>query len=58
MHLEPNWVLDLPWIHHKLTQPRFGKSHQFSFIVYFGLIHEGYIEMIEILKSPKMDSLN
>ncbi len=56
MHLEPNWVLDLPWIHHKFTQLTFGRSHQFSFTVYFGPIREGYIEMIEILKSPKMDS--
>jgi len=56
MHLEPNWVLDLPWIHHKLAQPKFGRSHQFSFIVYFGPICEGYMEMVEILKSPKMDS--
>jgi hypothetical protein len=56
MYLEPNWVVDLPWIHHKVTQPRLRRSHQFSFIVYFGPIREGYIEMVEIFKSPKIDS--
>ncbi len=54
--LEPNWILDLPRFHHKLTQPRLGRSHQFSFIIHFGPISEGYIEMVEILESPKMDS--
>jgi hypothetical protein len=56
MRSSSNWVLDLPWTHHKLTQPRLGGSHQFSFIIYFGPIHEGYIEMVEIIKNPKMDS--
>jgi len=53
MKMEPNWVIDLVYIHIDSNCSYLGEGTTFFSIVYYRLVHESYIKQVKFLGVPK-----